>query len=398
MSSIYVPTRRLRIRNALLGVLALALLVGGVAATGFFLTGGFVSGTPVRAIFSAPGVGQQLPVGGDVKVRGVLVGRIDGIELARDGNAVVIMRLKDDVSLPESTRAEIRSKTIFGQKWVELIPPDAPLTDRVLESGSVIPDERTTEPLELERSLQLGHDLLDDLPLRDLSLTLQTLARGFGGSEDDAITAIERGLVALRSVNANAGNFDLALRQLREFSEWLDDNDETLLSFMESLDEANRALVGSAPEFRRSLRTVPRFLNTLARYQRRIDPELSRLAENGATLAEFLEPRTDNIVDLVMMLQPFTTVWNSGLKQPCQGEFEADMTCWQVYQVPGLESRGIYGEGEGPHHDDPEDPTPSTAGSATFYGGDRSRRAPTDESSWAIEQVTWDLLPDGGRR
>ena len=398
MSSIYVPTRRLRIRNALLGVMALALLGGGVAATGFFLTGGFVSGTPIKAIFSAPGVGQQLPVGGDVKVRGVLVGRINGIELARSGNAVIEMRLQDNVTLPATTRAEIRSKTIFGQKWVELIPPEDPLSDRVLESGSVIPDERTTEPLELERSLQLGHDLLDEIPLRDLSLVLHTLARSFTGQEDDAVTAIERGLVALRSVNANRGNFDLALRQLQQFSQWLNANDETLLSFMTSLDEANRALVGSAPEFRRSLRTVPRFLHTLARYQRRINPELSRLAEDGATLAEFLEPRTDNIVDLILQLQPFTTVWNSGLKQPCAGEFESDMTCWQVYQMPGLRSRGLYGEGAGPHHDDPADPDPSSTGSVAFGSDEEATPGGGSEGPAALEQMTWDLLDEGRRR
>lgn len=359
MSSVYVAARRIRIRNALLGVVALCILAGSIAATGFFLTGGFATGRRVRAVFSAPGVGQQLPINGDVKVRGVLVGRIEDISLAKGGDAVVHLRLDDDTDLPESSRAEIRSKTIFGQKWVELIPPRHPVSERMLTDGSVIPDERTTEPLELERSLQLGHDLLSELPLRDLSIALHSLARGFTGQEDDAIKAMERGLVALRAVNAKSDKLDLGLRQLRDFSQFLANNDETLLSFMRSLDDANRALVGSAPEFRRSLRTVPRFLRSLSNYQQRIDPELSRLVEDGATLAEFLEPRTPQIVDLILQLQPFTTIWNSGLKQPCAGEFESDMTCWQIYQMPGIDSRGLYGEGEGPHSDDPQDPPPS---------------------------------------
>jgi hypothetical protein len=32
------------------------------------------------------------------------------------------------------------------------------------------------------------------------------------------------------------------------------------------------------------------------------------------------------------------------------------MTCWQVYQVPGLDSRGVYGAGRAPDGDDPGDP------------------------------------------
>ena len=51
MSSIYVAARRIRLRNALLGVVALCILAGSVAATGFFLTGGFAYGRRVTAIF-----------------------------------------------------------------------------------------------------------------------------------------------------------------------------------------------------------------------------------------------------------------------------------------------------------------------------------------------------------
>ena len=32
------------------------------------------------------------------------------------------------------------------------------------------------------------------------------------------------------------------------------------------------------------------------------------------------------------------------------------MTCWQVYQPPGLESRGLYGPGENPAANEPNDP------------------------------------------
>lgn len=388
MTSIYVPERRIRIRNAILGVLALALSVGAVWMTWFFLHGGFESGTPVKAIFSFPGVGQQLPIGGDVKVRGVLVGRISGIELNDEGDAVVNMRLRRS-DLPASSRAEIRSKTIFGQKWVELILPTDPLDDEVLAAGSTIPDDHTREPLELERSLQRGHDLLDAIPFRDLSITFNALAQSFSGQEDDAIEAIEKGLVALRAVNEKGDLLDLSLRQLREFSEFLDDNDETVLSFMESLDSANRALIGSAPEFRRSLRTVPHFLRSFTRFQERINPDLARLIENGADLAELVEPRTDDLVDLVLQLQPFTTVWNSGLKQPCAGEFESGLTCWQLYQVPGYNSRGLYGEGEAPNFNDPGDPSPSTSATADRSFERLLARRIDDRNPSDLAKLTW---------
>ncbi|MDQ4025283.1 MAG: hypothetical protein M3217_07315, partial [Actinomycetota bacterium] len=162
---------------------------------------------------------------------------------------------------------------------------------------------------------------------------------------------------------------DLALVQLRQTAQWLDANDGDILSFMESLDEANRALVGAAPEYRASLGSVPLFLEELAAFQERIEPELGRLVEDGATVAEIVAARSDELTDIVVQLEAFTTVWNSGLKQPCEGLYESDLTCWQVYQMPGLESRGLYGRGAGPLGDSANDPLAGMSGrvsDATF--------------------------------
>ncbi|MGH2748405.1 MAG: MlaD family protein [Actinomycetota bacterium] len=339
------PRDPLRLRRAALGLVALGLFALALWTTWSFLNGGLRGGTPVVARFSAPGVGQQLPINGDVKVRGVLVGHIEDVRL-EEGLAVVELRLDEDVRLPADSSAEIRSKTIFGQKWVELIPTRG--GGPYFEAGSEIPDDRTIEPLELERALQLGHDLLSRIPLRDLSTVLGALAEGFTGREQDARTAIEKGLVALRAVNSRSDELDLSLRQLGEFSQWLADNDENLVSFLRSVDSANRALVAAAPEFSASLDSGPAFFDLLASFQERTEDDLGRLVEDGATVTEFVAARSDDLVDIVVQLEAFTTVWNSGLGQPCAGEFEEGLTCWQVYQLPGLDSRGVYRGSEGP--------------------------------------------------
>lgn len=355
--------------NALLGLVALGIFFGALALTWFFLQGGFQTGMPVSAMFSGRGVGQQLRAGGDVKIRGVLVGTIRDIDLDEDGKARLDLLIDEDLEIPADSVAEIRSKTVFGEKWVELIPPAASGATAFLTEGSVIPDERTKEPLELERSLQLGHDLLSRLPLRDLTTVFSTLAEGFTGSEADARKALDRGVVALRAVNARSDELDLALVQLRQTAEWLDANDGDIVSFMESLDEANRAFVGAAPEYRASLQSLPLFLEELAGFQERIEPELGKLVEDGATVAEIVAARSDALTDIVVQLQAFTTVWNSGLKQPCEGLYESDLTCWQVYQAPGLESRGLYENGTGPLGDSANDPLAGVSGGvsdATF--------------------------------
>jgi virulence factor Mce-like protein len=340
------------------------LFVSSIGLTYFFLKGGLVGGASVDAVFSSAGVGQLLPIGGDVKVRGVLVGRIQGIDLLEGERAVVHMRLEDQYDFPRDTEAEIRSKTVFGQKWIELIPP-LDSDEARLVSGDQIPDSATTEPLELESSLQLGHELLSAIPLEDLSSVLRALAEGFSGQEKDARIATDKGLIALRAINARSDEFDLSLRQLREFADWASDHDDDLLSFMSALDTANRALVGAAPEFRSSMQSVPVFLNDLAAWQELTEEDLGRLVDEGASIAEVVAARADNLNDIVVELEPFTTVWNSGLSQPCGGLYERNMTCWQVYQLPGLDDRGLYRTNAGPASDEPGDPLLGASGGRT---------------------------------
>lgn len=347
-------------RNVLLGAVALGLFLGAVWLTWVFLTGGFQGGTRVTAFFSEPGVGQQLRAGGDVKVRGVLVGRISDIRL--EGTAAVLeLALDDDVELSDESIAEIRSKTIFGEKWVELIPPKTGTSD-LLRAGSVIDDDHTIEPLELERALELGHDLLSELPVEDLAEVLAALADGFSGQEGSARTALDRGLVALRAVNSDPAAFDESLQQLDEFSGWLDDNATNLVDFTAALDSANRALVGAAPEFEASMDSVPVFLDRFAAFQERTASDLGRLAEDGADIGEVVAARADRLVDLIVQLEAFTTVWNSGLSQPCAGDYESNLTCWKIYQQPGMESRGLYRRGTSPLDNDPGDPGSTALG------------------------------------
>ncbi len=354
-----------RPRRIALGFLAIALFAGVTGLTWFFLKGGFRSGTPVNAVFSAPGVGQQLPIGGDVKIRGVLVGTIGDITGGPDRTTVIELLLDPSYEVPANSIAEVRSKTVFGQKWVELIPPETPSTED-LAAGSIIPDENTIEPLEFERAMQLGHDLISTIPLDQLARIMKSVADGFTGQEGDAADSIDRGLVALRAVNSRSDELDLAIKQLAEFSEWLDQNDTDLLSFMASVDSANRALVGAAPEYRASNASVPTFLNQFADFQIRTEKSFGQLIEDGADVLEIVAARTDSLVSLIRGLDAFTTIWNSGLSQDCGGEFEEDMVCWQVYVPPGLDSRGLYKRGEGPDADEAGDPNFRTTSAAAL--------------------------------
>src|SRR2546429_8270911 len=61
----------------------------------------------------------------DVRVSGVHGGTVLAISDASDGGALVRMALQPDIRLRQDTRAVIRPKTLLGEKFLELVRPQA---------------------------------------------------------------------------------------------------------------------------------------------------------------------------------------------------------------------------------------------------------------------------------
>jgi phospholipid/cholesterol/gamma-HCH transport system substrate-binding protein len=184
-----------------------------------FLTGQITSASqPASAVFGT--CGQGLREGGDVKTRGVLIGRIDGIERLDGGECKVSLALFPDKidTVPRNVGAQVRAKTIFGEKWVELLYPDDP------EEGSIEPGQEiaeTIDPLEIETILNTALPILDSIDPEHLAGLLEALAGGFVGHEDAAIRGIESGTEAVRVANENQALFSKDIRQLNESAFWV---------------------------------------------------------------------------------------------------------------------------------------------------------------------------------
>lgn len=347
-----------------MGILALALGAGSIVVTGLFLTGKvrprFV---PIAAEFE--NCGQGLREGGDVKLRGVLVGRIGTLELTGEGSdcRVGLDLFPADVDLiPATASAEIRAKTIFGEKWVEIVVPEDSGGERIAE-GDVIPKERTSDPLEVETILNVALPLLDAVDPEHLAGTLEALASGFVGHEDAAITGIDRGIDALRVPLENRGELNEGIDQLAESGEVLTDIDDDLMRALANLDELNRFTSANSALIKENLRKGPVLLRELSQlFETRLG-DLVEVANSGATVLSIVSARTEDLDRLLDVLPAFNSAWIKNLNHVCRfrqnsdepGKTAGDRVpgrCWRVHNVTAS-SRGAYAPGEGPEPDGP---------------------------------------------
>lgn len=186
---------RLYTRRSLtaLGLLAIGLVAALLATSVAVFTHAFSDPAHVR--LEVDRAGSQLSKGADVKLNGVIVGRVDAIEPATQGATLDLAIDRDRLSLiPANVTAEVLPKTIFGEKYVDLALPVEPATAR-LADGAVIPRDRTSEAIETRTVLNDLGPLLDAVSPADLETALTNVAtavRGRGGDIGETIAAARR--------------------------------------------------------------------------------------------------------------------------------------------------------------------------------------------------------------
>jgi len=140
-------------------------------------------------------VGNQLAPPSDVKLRGLIVGEVR--EVSSDGSrATVDLALDPDMVglIPSNVSARLLPKTLFGEKFVDLVLPTGPAA-RPIRENDVIPQDRTSVSIELERVLADLLPLLRAIQPEKLNATLNALATALEGRGDalgDNLVRVDR--------------------------------------------------------------------------------------------------------------------------------------------------------------------------------------------------------------
>jgi virulence factor Mce-like protein len=146
-------------------------------AIGLF-RGSFTSTVPVTVI--ADRAGLVMNPEARVKMRGVQVGQVSSIEERADGKAVLHLAMNPEQLklIPSNVLVDIASTTVFGAKFVEMVPPSDPEPTR-LAAGQVIENRHVT--VEVNTVFQQLVNVLDKIDPAKLNETLGAISSAFNG-------------------------------------------------------------------------------------------------------------------------------------------------------------------------------------------------------------------------
>ena len=163
----------------LYGAGLLAVIAGLVALVILVFNRAFTPADHVTVHVSRAAL-QLLP-GSDVKLRGIVVGSVERI--SSDGHGADLdLRLDPGQAphIPTNVTVRMLPKTLFGEKYVDLVPPADPAATHLVD-GSVIAEDQTHATLEINDALDDLLPMLRAVPPVELNHTLTALAAALDG-------------------------------------------------------------------------------------------------------------------------------------------------------------------------------------------------------------------------
>ncbi len=193
------------VAKPLAGAATIAVIVAVIALAVTLFQGGL--GTTVPVTIMSQRAGLVMYADAKVKMRGVQVGSVASIEELPNGQAALHLAMNPSQLkfIPSNVLVNIANNTVFGAKYVQLVPPAEP-SSTPLKGGQVLDAENVT--VEINTVFQELTQVLSRIQPEKLNETLGALAAALNGrgekigqafSDLDAFLATsEPGLPGLR--------------------------------------------------------------------------------------------------------------------------------------------------------------------------------------------------------
>ena len=324
------------LRRALLGVsfLVIITLLLGITVAKFQQRLPWQRTIPVT--LKVERAGTQLNDNADVKLRGIVVGRVSDQRTDGDGATLTLALEPEDVELvPADVQARILPKTLFGEKFVDLVVPDSS-TGEPIAAGAVIGEDRSEEAIEVERVLADLFPLLRSLQPERLNATLTAISDGLRGRGEQLGRSLEQLDRYLAGIEPELPAIQRDLSGLADLAESLGDNADDLVRIARASTVSARTITSREDVLVSFLRGISGFTDTTTAILERDGDRLIRLNELGRPVLQTLYDRRGIIPGTVKGLEALISDLNSAL-----GEGKPDQPALSI-RLEIVPNRGFY--------------------------------------------------------
>jgi phospholipid/cholesterol/gamma-HCH transport system substrate-binding protein len=329
-----------------------------------------------KGLFAAKGctISADFPDSGgiftnaEVTYRGVTVGKVGQLKLL-DNGVRVNLKLTNctDPKIPVSAAAQVSNRSVIGEQYVNLIPPDS--DGPYLSGGQIIPMSRNKLPVATQALLTNLDNLVRSVNTQQLQVAVSELGKAFN-NQGPALSSL------LDSMNKL---LEAAQRNLPE-----------TLALIKLADKVLQTQLDQAP----AMTSWAHSLNLLSQQFKASDPDLRGLLANGpADLGVVAKFVTDNQTDLGVTFANLAATGQllvrhlDGIEQIFEIYPAIEGGAYSVLGTDGVGALGL----EINFNDPPDCGSPSSGRDG--YNGTRAR-VPSDTSPQAPNTAAHCVPPD----
>ncbi|MER6528006.1 MCE family protein [Streptomyces sp. NPDC001508] len=284
-------------------------------------------------------VGNEMHLGAEVKLRGVVVGEVRAIESTGDGARLTLaLRPGARAGIPSDVRAQMLPTTLFGERFVALVPPAHP-SGRPLAAGAVIPQDRSANAVELQRVLDDVLPMLTAVQPHKLSATLSAVSRALEGRGDQLGATLSRLDAHLRKFNPDLPALNRDLRELVKVSNLYADAAPDVITALTDFTTTSGTLAEKSGDLAATLGATTGAADDLTGFLRRNKDTIIRLSADSRPTLRLLAEYSSSFPCTLRTLADFVPEMDKALgKGTDRPGLRVDLTT-----VP---SRGAYVPGQ----------------------------------------------------
>jgi phospholipid/cholesterol/gamma-HCH transport system substrate-binding protein len=247
-----------------------------------------------------------------VKVADVPVGTVTDIAVGPDWTAQVTVLVNGDVALPPDAQARLRTTSLLGEKFVELLAPENAASGRI-EDGATIPLLRTSRAAEVEEVLGALSLLLNGGGIAQIRTIANELNQALEGNEPEIRALLDDLNTLVGALDDHKSEITRAIDEVNRLAGTLRDRRGQIATALEHLPPGLRELEEQRGKLVDMLQALDRLSGVATDVVNRsrddvvadlelLKPVLAKLVESGPDLVNSLSllptfPFSDGSVD-----------------------------------------------------------------------------------------------------
>lgn len=222
---------------------------------------------------------SSLKTGDSVRVSGIRVGTVTGVELRPAKDVVVTFDADRTIVLTTGTTAAVRYLNLVGDRYLELA--DGPGDTTILPAGAQIPVDRTA-------------------PALDLDLLLGGLKPVIQGLNPNDVNALSAALIQI--MQGQGGTMASLFSQTSTFTNALADNGEVIQRLIDNLDVVMATLSKDGDKFSATIDGLERLISGLSKDREPVGVAIDSLSSGTASLVDLMSEARQPLADTVDQL------------------------------------------------------------------------------------------------